>query len=439
MIFLLIGSLMSREKSKLLFERAQKVIPGGVNSPARAFKAVGGNPLFIDYAVGSKITDVDGNEYIDFVNSWGPHIFGHKPPFIIEAVKKALEKGLSFGAPVESEIKLAELIIELVPQVEMVRMVNSGTEATMSAIRLARGYTGKSKIIKFEGCYHGHADSFLVKAGSGALTNQSPTSPGITAGVLNDTLIAKYNDIESVEKIVESHNDIACIIIEPIAGNMGVIKADEEFIFRLREICDENGILLIFDEVMTGFRISPSGACGLYNISPDLVCFGKIIGGGLPVGAYAGKREIMQHISPSGKVYQAGTLSGNPIAMASGIATLEYIKANPNIYDELERKGAILENGFRQVLAEHNLNYFIARVGSMFCLFFTDVQVRNYDDAIKSDTELFSKYFWNMLEQGIYLPPSQFESYFISLAHSDDDLDKTISAFDKTIKNIFNK
>ncbi len=425
----------NRENSKLQFERAQKVIPGGVNSPARAFKAVGGNPLFIDKAVGSKIIDIDGNEYIDFVNSWGPHLFGHKPPFILEAIYKALEKGISFGAPVEGETKLAELIIELVPQVEMVRMVNSGTEATMSAIRLARGYTGKNKIIKFEGCYHGHADSFLVMAGSGALTNQAPTSPGITAGVLNDTLIARYNDLKSVETIVESNNDIACIIIEPIAGNMGVIKADDDFISGLRRICDENDILLIFDEVMTGFRVSPSGACGLYNIRPDLICFGKIIGGGLPVGAYAGKKEIMQHISPSGKIYQAGTLSGNPVAMASGIATLEFIKANLDLYEELERKGAFLENGFKQVLKKYDLNYFISRVGSMFCLFFIDTEVRNYDDAIKCDTELFSKYFWSMLDEGIYLPASQFESYFISLAHSNEDLENTIKAFEKTIKN----
>ena len=342
---------MNTEKSKRLFEEAKKYIPGGVNSPVRAFKSVGGDPLFITNGKGSKFYDADGNEYIDYIGSWGPHLFGHNPPFIKEVLLDAIEKGTSFGAPTESETRMAKLITELVPSVEKVRMVNSGTEATMSAIRAARGYTGKEKFIKFEGCYHGHADYFLIKAGSGALTLGVPTSPGVTKGNAADTLVADYNDIDSVKKLVTANKgEIAAIIIEPIAGNMGVVKANDEFIKELRNICDEEKIVLIFDEVMTGFRVAAGGAQEVLGIIPDLSTLGKIIGGGLPVGAFGGKAEIMDMIAPNGPVYQAGTLSGNPLAMAAGYAALVHIKNHPEIYDELEKKSSYLENRFNKNL-----------------------------------------------------------------------------------------
>ncbi|HSW55073.1 MAG TPA: glutamate-1-semialdehyde 2,1-aminomutase [Ignavibacteriaceae bacterium] len=428
---------MNTEKSKQLFEEAKKYIPGGVNSPVRAFKSVGGDPLFIIKGKGSKFWDVDGNEYIDYIGSWGPHLFGHNPPFIIESLLKAIENGTSFGAPTEMEVKMAQLITELVPSVEMVRMVNSGTEATMSAVRAARGYTGREKFIKFEGCYHGHADYFLIKAGSGALTLGIPTSPGVTKGNAADTLLADYNDINSIKKLVSANkNEIAAVIIEPIAGNMGVVKVKAAFIKELRAICDEEKIVLIFDEVMTGFRVAAGGAQEVLGIKPDLSTFGKIIGGGLPVGAFGGKREIMEKIAPSGPVYQAGTLSGNPLAMAAGYAALKHIKENPGIYKQLEEKSSYLENGFKENLKTVGKNYAMNRVGSMMCMFFTEEIVDDFKSAVKSDTALYGKYFHEMLNRGIYLAPAQFEALFISTAHSKEDLDKTIKAHKEALENI---
>ena len=420
---------MNKETSKKLFEEAKKYIPGGVNSPVRAFKSVGGDPLFIKSGTGSKFWDVDGNEYIDYIGSWGPHLFGHNPSFIKEALLNALENGTSFGAPTAMEIEMARIITEHVPSVELVRMVNSGTEATMSAIRAARGYTKREKFIKFEGCYHGHADYFLIKAGSGALTLGVPTSPGVTKGNASDTLLADYNDISSIKELVSTHkNEIAAVIIEPIAGNMGVIKVRDDFIKELRSICNEEKIILIFDEVMSGFRVAAGGAQEIIGIKPDLTTFGKIIGGGLPVGAFGGKREIMEKIAPSGPVYQAGTLSGNPLAMAAGYAALKQIKNNPGIYKELEEKSAFLENGFKENLKSLGKNYAFNRVGSMMCMFFTDESVDDFKSAIKSDTALYGKYFHEMLKRGIYLAPAQFEALFVSTVHSKEDLDKTVAA-----------
>ena len=415
------------EKSKKLFREAKKYIPGGVNSPVRAFKSVGGDPLFITRGLGSKFWDADGNEFIDYIGSWGPHLFGHNPPFIKDALLKAIESGTSFGAPTELEVEMAKIITQLVPSVEMVRMVNSGTEATMSAIRVARGYTSREKFIKFEGCYHGHADYFLIKAGSGALTLGVPTSPGVTKGNAADTLIADYNDINSIKKLVTANkNEIAAVIIEPIAGNMGVVKVKDDFIKELRSICNEEKIVLIFDEVMTGFRVAPGGAQGLLGVSPDLSTFGKIIGGGLPVGAFGGKKEIMEKIAPSGPVYQAGTLSGNPLAMAAGFAALKHIRDNPVIYKQLEEKSAYLEKGFQENLKAVGKNYALNRVGSMMCMFFTEEPVDDFKTAIKSNTALYGKYFHEMLKRGIYLAPAQFEALFVSTSHSKEDLDKTI-------------
>jgi glutamate-1-semialdehyde 2,1-aminomutase len=428
---------MITDKSKKLFEEAKKYIPGGVNSPVRAFKSVGGDPLFIKSGRGSKFWDVDGNEFIEYIGSWGPHLFGHNPSFIIDALKAAIENGTSFGAPTELEVEMAKLITELVPSVEMVRMVNSGTEATMSAIRAARGFTGKEKFIKFEGCYHGHADYFLIKAGSGALTLGVPTSPGVTKGNAADTLLADYNNIESIKKLVVANkNEIAALIIEPIAGNMGVVKATVEFLKELRNICDEENIVLIFDEVMTGFRVAAGGAQEVLGINPDISTFGKIIGGGLPVGAFGGKREIMEKIAPSGPVYQAGTLSGNPLAMAAGFAALKHIKDNPGIYKELEEKSSYLEKGFKNNLKDVGKNYAMNRVGSMMCMFFTEKPVDDFKTAVKSDTNLFGKYFHEMLERGIYLAPAQFEALFVSTAHSKEDLDKTIKAHKEALSAI---
>ncbi|NWF50285.1 MAG: glutamate-1-semialdehyde 2,1-aminomutase [Ignavibacteriaceae bacterium] len=429
--------MMNIEKSKQLFEEAKKIIPGGVNSPVRAFKSVGGDPLFISRGSTSKLYDVDGNEYIDYIGSWGPHLFGHNPPFIKEALLNSIENGTSFGAPNETEVKIANLIASLVPSVEMVRMVNSGTEAAMSAIRAARGFTGRDKFIKFEGCYHGHADYFLIKAGSGALTLGVPTSPGVTKGNASDTLLADYNDIDSVKKIISANKgEIAAIIIEPIAGNMGVVAAKDDFIKELRSICDEENVVLIFDEVMSGFRVAAGGAQELMKIKPDLTVFGKIIGGGLPVGAFGGKREIMERIAPSGPVYQAGTLSGNPLAMAAGYAALNFIKDNPDVYKVLEEKSSYLEKGFKENIRSLGINYAINRVGSMMCMFFTEEPVDDFKSAVKSDTVLYGKYFHEMLKQGIYLAPAQFEALFVSTAHSKDDLDKTIKAHYESLRAI---
>ena len=427
---------MDTTLSKQLFNEASRYIPGGVNSPVRAFKSVGGNPLFIKSGKGSKIYDVDGQEFIDYVGSWGPHIFGHNPDFIKKALLDTIENGTSFGAPTELELKMAKLIVELVPSVEMVRMVNSGTEATMSAVRAARGYTRRDKIIKFEGCYHGHADYFLIKAGSGALTLGSPDSPGVTKANAADTLVATYNDINSVKQLIkENKKEIAAVIIEPIAGNVGVIKADEEFMKELRNVCRDEKIVLIFDEVMTGFRVSAGGAQKLLGIKPDLSTFGKIIGGGLPVGAFGGKREIMEMISPHGPVYQAGTLSGNPLAMSAGYAALSHIKNNPDIYDQLEDKSKYLENGFKENLKMLNKKFALNRVGSMMSLFFTEKEVNDYKSATTSDTILFGKYFLSMLMKGVYLAPSQYEASFVSTAHTIEDLNYTIKAqFDSLSK-----
>lgn len=428
---------MNISTSEKLFNEAQKFIPGGVNSPVRAFKSVGGNPLFINEGKGSKFIDVDGNEYIDYIGSWGPHLFGHNPDFIIDALNEAIGKGTSFGAPTEIEIKMAELITELVPSVEKVRMVNSGTEATMSAVRAARGFTGREKFIKFEGCYHGHADHFLIKAGSGALTLGVPTSPGVTKGNAADTLLARFNDINSIKELVaKNKNEIAAIIIEPIAGNMGVIRSENNFIRELRTICDEEKIVLIFDEVMTGFRVAKGGAQEVLGIKPDLSTFGKIIGGGLPVGAFGGKTEIMDKIAPVGPIYQAGTLSGNPLAMSAGFAALNHIKNNPNIYDLLEEKSTYLADGFANNLKKIDKNYAMNRIGSMMCMFFTEEKVTDFQQAVKSDTELYGKYFHNMLDHGIYLAPAQFEALFVSAAHSKEDLDKTIEAHYNSLVDI---
>lgn len=432
---------MNRSLSERLFEEAKKYIPGGVNSPVRAFKSVGGTPLFISKGIGSKMIDVDGNEYIDYIGSWGPHLFGHDPDFIKQSILNALENGTSFGAPTELEVKIAKLITELVPSVEMVRMVNSGTEATMSAIRAARGFTGKDKIIKFEGCYHGHGDFFLIKAGSGALTFGVPTSPGVTKGNAADTLIAEYNNIDSVKKLIQENktsggNQIAAVIVEPVAGNMGTVLPEKNFLKELRDICSEEKIVLIFDEVMTGFRLSIGGAQQIYDVKPDMTTFGKIIGGGLPVGAYGGKKEIMEMISPSGPIYQAGTLSGNPIAMSAGYAALSYIKNHPEIYEQLEQNSAYLENGIKEAIKLSGRNFQLNRIGSMMTLFFTEEPVTDYKTAVKSDTKLYGRYFHEMLNRGIYLPPAQFEAMFVSTAHSKEDLDKTIAANFEALKKI---
>jgi glutamate-1-semialdehyde 2,1-aminomutase len=417
------------EKSRQLFEEAKKYIPGGVNSPVRAFKSVGGDTLFITNGKGSKFYDADGNEYIDYIGSWGPHLFGHNPSFIKNALLDAIENGTSFGAPTELEIKMAKLIVDLVPSVEKVRMVNSGTEATMSAVRAARGFTNREKFIKFEGCYHGHADHFLIKAGSGALTLGVPTSPGVTKGTAADTLVADYNNIESVKNHLKKNNgEIAAIIIEPIAGNMGVVSSNKNFLIELRSLCNEENIVLIFDEVMTGFRVAAGGAQEVLGVTPDLSTFGKIIGGGLPVGAFGGKAEIMDMIAPAGPVYQAGTLSGNPLAMAAGAAALSHIKEHPELYDELEKKSLHLENGFKENLESVGKNYAMNRVGSMMCMFFTEEPVEDFNSAVKSDTDLYGKYYHQMLQRGIYLAPAQFEALFVSTAHSKEDLDKTIKA-----------
>jgi glutamate-1-semialdehyde 2,1-aminomutase len=429
---------MKTTKSEKLFKRALNLIPGGVNSPVRAFKAVNSKPLFITKASGSKIWDVDGNKFIDYVMSWGPLILGHAHPEVISAVKNVLKNGTSYGAPTEIEVKLAELIKKMMPSVELVRMVNSGTEATMSAIRLARAYTGRKKIIKFEGCYHGHADSFLVKAGSGATTLGIPSSPGVPDEMAGLTLNAKFNDINSVEKLVkENKNEIACIIVEPVPGNMGVVLPEDDFLLKLRQICDDEKILLIFDEVITGFRLAPGGAQEFFGVKADLTTLGKIIGGGFPVGAYGGKKEIMELIAPSGPVYQAGTLSGNPVAMTAGYTTLKILYENrKRTYKQLEEKAKTLAENFKAIAQKNNIKIQINQIASMMTVFFAESEVRDYDTALKSDTNKFARFFNLMLENGVYLPPSQFEAMFLSTAHSDDDIEKTIIAFEKSIKKL---
>lgn len=403
------------KNSERAFEEAVKYIPGGVNSPVRAFKSVGGTPRFMKRAKGAYLTDEDNNKYIDLIGSWGPMILGHAFGPVENAVRKAIRSSFSFGAPTVKEVEMARLICQLVPSVEMVRMVNSGTEATMSAIRLARAYTGRSKIIKFEGCYHGHGDAFLISAGSGALSLGVPDSPGITPSTLQDTLTAPYNDIEAVKTLVSKHKgQIAALIIEPVVGNMGCVLPGEGYLQALREICTQEGIIYIFDEVMTGFRLAPGGAQERFGVLPDLTTMGKIIGGGMPVGAYGGKKEIMQMVAPAGPMYQAGTLSGNPIAMSAGLAMLKHLQKHPEIYDQLEENGQYLAEGIRKSLGELGLSYTVNQVGSMYSLFFTPEKVINYQTAKTADTAAFGKYFHGMLQRGVYLAPSQFESLFLS-------------------------
>ncbi len=428
---------MTYERSKQLFEEAQQSIPGGVNSPVIAFKSVGGTPLFIKSAKGAYLYDEDGNQYIDYINSWGPMILGHAYGPVIEALQEQLQYSLSFGAPTELEIRMAELIKSMVPGLDLIRMVNSGTEACMSALRLARGYTGKNKLIKFEGCYHGHADSFLVSAGSGVATLNIQSVPGITAVVANDTLTAPYNNIDAVKKLVEDNKDeIAAIIIEPVAGNMGCIPPNPGFLKELRTICDQEKILLIFDEVMTGFRLAPGGAQELYGINADIVTFGKIIGGGLPVGAYGGRKEIMDHIAPSGKVYQAGTLSGNPLAMRAGYTLLKILKEQPAIYNELEKNTTALGKGLQDVFAAAGKPVCINRVGSMISLHFSSKPVSDFASAASANNELFRRYFHYCLEQGIYLPPSPFETWFISHAITAQHIEQTVETTREFLKTV---
>ena len=423
--------------SAAYFERAQELIPGGVNSPVRAFKSVGGNPVFIRSAKGAYLHDVDGNSYIDLIGSWGPMLFGQAHPVIEDAVRQALSNGFSFGAPTYNEVLIAEKITSMIPSVEKVRLVNSGTEATMAAIRLARAYTKRDKIIKMEGCYHGHGDSFLIAAGSGVATLGTPDSPGVTVSTARDTLTAIYNDVESLENIFQANpTDIAAIIIEPVVGNMGLVIPKNGYLEAVQKLCKQYGALLIFDEVMTGFRLSASGYQGLAGIQPDLTTLGKIIGGGLPVGAYGGKAEIMNMIAPAGPVYQAGTLSGNPLATTAGLAMLNLITDNPEVYASLAQRGLALKNALSSDLKELGLNYTINQIGSMFTLFFTDKEVNNFSDAKTSDTALFGRYFKGMLEKGIYLPPSQYESWFLSAALGDSEYDQIITASKATLRSL---
>jgi glutamate-1-semialdehyde 2,1-aminomutase len=427
---------MKRSRSIQLYRKALGVIPGGVNSPVRAFKAVGISPTFIKKAKGSKVWDVDGNEYIDYVGSWGPMLLGHAHPKVIGAVRKAAGGGTSFGAPTSLEVELAARVRKAFPSIELVRMVSSGTEAAMSAIRLARGYTGRDKILKFEGCYHGHADSLLVKAGSGGATFGIPDSLGVPGDLAKHTLTAQYNDMESVKLLVGQHpGEIACIVVEPIAGNMGVVPPERGFLEGLRRICDEEGILLLFDEVISGFRAAYGGAQELYGIKPDLTCLGKIIGGGLPVGAFGGKEKIMERMAPLGGVYQAGTLSGNPLAMAAGIETLEILKSKA-IYKDLEKKTRYLAEGISRIAEEGRIPHSVNYANGMLTLFFTEGPVRDYRTAKMSDTKRFARFFIGMMEQGIYLPPSQFEAWFLSAAHTQKDLDRTLEACEEAFKRI---
>jgi len=427
---------MNISRSRELFDRAQRSIPGGVNSPVRAFRSVGGTPLFIEKAKGAYLYDADGNRYIDYIASWGPMILGHADERVITAIQELAPFSTSYGAPTELEIKTAELIISMVPNVDMIRMVSSGTEACMSALRLARGYTGKNKFIKFEGNYHGHADPFLVKAGSGVATFNIQTVPGVTAGVSTDTLNAAYNDLEEVKKLVaENKNEIAAIFIEPVAGNMGCILPEPGFLEGLRTICDEENILLVFDEVMTGFRLAAGGAQEALGIRADLVTYGKVIGGGMPVGAFGGRKDIMEHIAPLGNVYQAGTLSGNPIAMIAGYTTLSILKDNPSIYKELEEKTVYLRQGLNEVMKTSGRPYVINQLGSMISLHFSESPVKDFSSAGRADIEMFRKLFHFMLSEGIYLPPSAYESWFLNNALSYQDLDRTIEVLEKFMRS----
>lgn len=437
MLLLHRNNFMNWNNSQSLFEQAKKSIPGGVNSPVRAFRAVGGNPLFIASARGPYLYDEDDNKYIELINSWGPMILGHAHEIITKAVSDAAQHSLSFGAPGRKEVEMAELIVEMAPSVEKVRMVNSGTEATMSAIRLARAYTGRNKIIKFEGCYHGHGDSFLIAAGSGVATMGTPDSPGVTQGVANDTLTAPYNDLEKVKELAWANKGhVAAIIIEPVAGNMGCVAPKAGYLEGLRKLCDQEGILLVFDEVMTGFRLARGGAQELYQVRPDLTTLGKIIGGGMPVGAYGGKKEIMDMVSPAGPVYQAGTLSGNPVAMSAGLAMLRYLNENPGIYKQLDKITKKIADGIRENLKKLSLNYTVSQVGSMFTLFFTGSEVTDFETAKTSDTSLFARYFQAMLQQGIYLAPSQYESLFVSAAITEELADEIVKANFEALKEI---
>jgi len=419
---------LKRERSDEAYRRAEALMPGGVSSPVRAFGAVGGKPLFIARGAGPRLWDLDGNAFLDYVMSWGPLILGHAHPKVVEAVRQALEAGSSFGAPTVREIELAERITEAMPAVEQVRFVNSGTEATMSAVRLARAATGRPGILKFEGCYHGHVDALLVQAGSGATTFGAPSSPGVPPEVTGHTLLAPYNDLEAVERVCGENRDrLAAILVEPVAGNMGVVPPAEGFLRGLRDVADRTGALLVFDEVMTGFRVARGGAAQRYGVRPDLVTLGKVIGGGLPVGAYGGRRDLMARLSPVGPVYQAGTLSGNPLAMAAGIATLDLL-AEPNAYETLEARSARLEKGLAEAVREARIPARVQRVGSMLTLFFTAGAVADYAGARVCDTEAFGRFFQGMLGRGVYLPPSQFEAWFVSLAHTDEDIRRTVEA-----------
>ena len=428
---------MRYERSSALFAQAKKVIPGGVNSPVRAFKAVGGTPIFIKEAKGAYLFDEDDHRYIDFISSWGPLILGHSYKPVVEAVQKQADKGTSYGIPTALETKIAELATSMAPNIDKIRFVNSGTEACMSAVRLARGYTSREKIVKFSGCYHGHSDAFLIQAGSGAVTFGSPNSPGVTQGTAKDTLLANYNDIDNVTQLFEANEgEIAAVIIEPVAGNMGCIPPEPGFLEGLRYLCDQNDTLLIFDEVMTGFRLAAGGAQQLLGVDADIVTFGKVIGGGLPVGAFAAREEIMDFLAPEGPVYQAGTLSGNPLAMAAGLAMLTALDNQPEVFDSLADKTAYLHEGMNNILSKSRIDYQINRLGSMISLHFTDTAVKDFTSAAKGNNKRFTKYFHGMLKRGVYLPPSAFESYFLNDAISYKDIDTTLQAFSETLKEL---